>query len=218
MIKSFASSHADQMHRLQWALFQTEAVKESRVVQITSSRFGEGVTTVALALASSMGRLFGHDSTVVVEANLRKPGFHDTLGVLPKIPITNLLETGFGSLDAITRIEDYGISVLSAGTSPVDGAASGPESYLEHIGKIFDELRTRYRFIIVDTPPVVPFVDSDIVAGFVDSVVIVVEATTTKAEILDVTINRLKAVEANIAGLILNKRVFYIPKWLYRFL
>ena len=53
----------------------------------------------------------------------------------------------------------------------------------------------------MDTPPVVPFVDSDIVAGFVDSVVIVVEATTTKAEILDVTINRLKAVEANIAGL-----------------
>ena len=111
-----------------------------------------------------------------------------------------------------------GFRSLSAGASPIDGAATGPEFYLEHIGKIFDELRTRYRFIIVDTPPVVPFVDSDIVAGFVDSVVIVVEATTTKAEVLDVTINRLKAVEAHIAGLILNKRVFYIPKWLYRFL
>jgi Mrp family chromosome partitioning ATPase len=70
----------------------------------------------------------------------------------------------------------------------------------------------------VDTPPVVPFVDSDIVAGFADSVVIVVEANSTKAEVLNIAINRLKAVEAKIGGLILNKRVFYIPKWLYRFL
>lgn len=218
MIKSFTSSQADQMHRLQWALFQAEVVKDSRVVQITSSLFGEGVTTVALALGGSMARLFGPDSTVVVEANLRQPGFHDTLGVLPKIPIINLLETGCGSLDAVTRIEGYGISVLSAGASPIDGGHIGPEFYLEHMGKILAELRTRYRFIIVDTPPVVPFIDSDIVAGFVDSVVIVVEANSTKAEVLDITINRLKAAEARIAGLILNKRVFYIPKWLYRFL
>ena len=82
MIKSFSTSHADQMHRLQWALFQTETVRESWVVQITSSRFGEGVTTVALALGGSMARLFGPDSTVVVEANFRQPGFHNILGVL----------------------------------------------------------------------------------------------------------------------------------------
>jgi protein-tyrosine kinase len=218
MIKSFATSHADQMHRLQWALFQTETVKESWIVQITSSRFGEGVTTVALALGGSMARLFGPDSTVVVEANLRQPAFHNILGVLPKIPMTNLLETGSGSLDAVTKIEDFGISVLSAGASSFDGGHIGPEFYLERMGKIFAELRTRFRFIIVDTPPVVPFVDSDIVAGLVDSVAVVVEANSTKAEVLDITINRLKAVEAHIAGLILNKRVFYIPKWLYRFL
>lgn len=218
MIKLFTSSHVDQMHRLQWALFQAEAVKEPCVVQITSSRFGEGVTTVTLGLAASMARLFGPDSTVVVEANLRKPGFHEALGVIPRVPIINLLETGIGSLDAVVKIEDYGFSVLSAGAAPMESGYRGPESYLENLRKLFDDLGARYKFILVDSPPVIPFVDSDIVAGSVDSVVIVVEANSTKAEVLDVTINRLKSVDAHIAGLILNKRVFYIPKWLYRFM
>lgn len=218
MIKSLASVHADQLHRLQWALFQAEPVKESWVIQITASRFREGVTTVTLALASSMARLFGPDSTVVVEANLRAPAFHEMLGATPKTSIMNVLEAGFGSLDAVIKIEDYGFSVLSAGSRPVDSAFRGPEFYLENIGKLFEELKSQYQFVLVDTPPVVPFVDSDIVAGFADSVVIVVEANSTKVEVLNVAINRLKAVEAKIGGLILNKRVFYIPKWLYRFL
>jgi Mrp family chromosome partitioning ATPase len=218
MINSFATSHTDQMHRLQWALFQAEAVKESWIVQITSSRFGEGVTTISLALGSSMANLFGQDSTLVVEANLRQPAFHNILGVMPKIPMTNLLEAGSGSLDAVSKIENLGFSVLPAGVSPIDGGSVGPEFYMERMGQIFAELRTRFRFIIVDAPPVVPFVDSDIVAGFVDSVAIVVEANSTKSEVLNITINRLRAVDAHIAGLILNKRVFYIPKWLYRFL
>ncbi|MCL5126039.1 MAG: CpsD/CapB family tyrosine-protein kinase [Deltaproteobacteria bacterium] len=218
MIRLFASSHVDQMHRLQWALFQAEAAKGPRVVQMTASRFGEGVTTVTLGLAASMARLFGPESTVVVEANLRKPSFHEVLGVIPKVPIINLLETGLGFLDAVVKIENYGFSVLSAGATPMESGHGGPETYLENLGKLFEDLGSRYKFILVDSPPVLPFVDSDIVAGTADSVVIVVEANSTKAEVLDVTINRLKAVEAQIAGLILNKRVFYIPRWLYRFL
>ncbi|MGC8659625.1 MAG: CpsD/CapB family tyrosine-protein kinase [Desulfomonilaceae bacterium] len=218
MIKLFASSHVDQMHRLQWALFQAEAAKQPKAVQITASRFGEGVTTVTLGLAASMARLFGPDETVVIEANLRKPAFHEVLGVIPKVPLINLLEGGGHSLDAVVKIENFGFSVLSAGVSSLDSHQSGVETYLENLGKIIEELGTRYKFVLVDSPPVIPFVDSDIVASAVDSVVIVVEANSTKAEVLNVTINRLKAVEAQIAGLILNKRVFYIPKWLYRFL
>ncbi len=140
------------------------------------------------------------------------------MGVIPRVPLINLLDTGVNSLDSVIKIEDYGFSVLSAGTAPMESSYRGPESYLENLRKLFDDLGTRYKFILVDSPPVLPFVDSDIVAGFADSVVIVVEANSTKAEVLDVTINRLKSVDAHIAGLILNKRVFYIPKWLYRFL
>ena len=119
--------------------------------------------------------------------------------------------------DAITKLEGYGISVLSAGSTRIEGG-KGPEFYLEKLGKLLDQLKSRYKFILVDSPPVLPFIDTDIISGFVDGVVIVVEASSTPAEVLDVAINRLKSVEAPIVGLILNKRVFYIPNWLYRFI
>lgn len=217
MIKSLASSHSDQLHRLQWALFPSEIDAESKVIQITASRFSEGVTSITLALATSMARLFGADSTVVVEANLRKPAFHEILGVIPQIPLISCLENIDQCFDAITKLEGYGISVLSAGSTRIEGG-KGPEFYLEKLGKLLDQLKSRYKFILVDSPPVLPFIDTDIISGFVDGVVIVVEASSTPAEVLDVAINRLKSVEAPIVGLILNKRVFYIPNWLYRFI
>jgi Mrp family chromosome partitioning ATPase len=97
-------------------------------------------------------------------------------------------------------------------------ATQGEEFYLEGIGKLIDMLRGKYRYVLIDSPPVLPYVDSDIISAFVDGVAIVVEANSTRSEVLNVAINRLKSVDAKIVGLILNKRQFYIPKWLYKFI
>ncbi|MGO8823203.1 MAG: CpsD/CapB family tyrosine-protein kinase [Desulfomonilaceae bacterium] len=218
MIKTFASSYSDQLHKLQWALFQEKQPSRTRVIQITSARFSEGVSTVTLALAGAMGRIFGEDSTVVLEANLRQPSFHQMLGAGSPASIQDVLKNEGAALNAAARLDEFGFSVISAVPSPVVGETEGPEFYLEKIGVLIDILKAKFRYILIDSPPVVPFVDSDIISGFVDGVAIVVEANSTRAEILDVAINRLKSVDAKILGLILNKRVLYIPKWLYRFL
>jgi Mrp family chromosome partitioning ATPase len=99
-----------------------------------------------------------------------------------------------------------------------EGQYQGPELYLEKMGKLIDKLKSYYKYILIDSPPVVPYLDSDIICTFADGVVIIVEANSTRAEVLNFAIRRLKSVDAPIVGLILNKRVFYIPKWLYRFL
>lgn len=218
MMKTFASAYPDQLHKLQWALFQEKQPSRTRVIQITSARFSEGVSTVTLALAGAMGRLFGEGSTVVLEANLRKPSFHQMLGAESITSMQDALRNEESALNAVTKLDGFGFSVISAVPSPVLSETEGPEFYLERIGVFIDSLKAKFRYILIDSPPVVPFVDSDIISGFVDGVAIVVEANSTRAEILDVAINRLKSVDAPIVGLILNKRVLCIPKWLYRFL
>ena len=218
MIKTFVSSYSDQLHSLQWGLFNVPYLTKARVIQITAARFSEGVTTVTLALASSMARLFGPDSTLVIEGNLRKPAFQQFLGAASQTSVTSVLENEQLALGAVTKLQDYGFSVISAGSNALEGEYQGPEFYLEKMGKTLDRLKPHFRFILIDSPPVVHYVDSDIIAGFVDGVAIVVEAGSTPAEVLSVAINRLKSIDAPIVGLILNKRVFYIPKRLYRFL
>lgn len=217
MINTFASVYSDQLHRLQWALFPDEKPSRTRVIQITAARLSEGVSTVTLALASSMSRLFGADSTIVLEANLRKPFFSQRLGSSSPHSIQDALENDDLTLSAITKVEGLGFSVISASAIPTIDTTQGAEFYLEGIGKLIDMLRGKFKYVLIDSPPVLPYVDSDIISGFVDGVAIVVEANSTRSEVLNVAINRLKSVDAKIVGLILNKRVFYIPKWLYKF-
>jgi len=218
MIKSFTSSYPDQLHSLGWALFPAQPTIEPRVIQFTAARFSEGVTTITLALANSMARLFGPDSTLVIEANLRKPAFHKIFGGVGQTSILSALENEELSAQSVTRLPDYGFSIIPAGSLGPEGQYQGPELYLEKMGKLIDKLKRYYKYILIDSPPVVPYLDSDIICTFADGVVIIVEANSTRAEVLNFAIRRLKSVDAPIVGLILNKRVFYIPKWLYRFL
>jgi Mrp family chromosome partitioning ATPase len=46
----------------------------------------------------------------------------------------------------------------------------------------------------------------------------VVEANVTRAQVLDFALRKMQTVEAKILGLVLNKREFRIPNWLYRYL
>ena len=159
----------------------------------------------------------GPDSTLVIEANLRKPAFHKILGGFSRTSILSVLENDETAVEAVTRLQDTGFSIISAGSIALESEAQSPEFYLEKMAKVVERLKPHYKYILIDSPPIVPYIDSDIIAGAVDGIVIVVEANSTRAEVLDFAISRLKSVDAPIVGLILNKRVFHIPKWLYNF-
>ncbi len=148
----------------------------------------------------------------------QKTFFSQTLGASSSHSMQDALENDELTLEAVTRVDGLGFSVISAGSMAAVSATQGEEFYLEGIGKLIDMLRGKYRYVLIDSPPVLPYVDSDIISAFVDGVAIVVEANSTRSEVLNVAINRLKSVDAKIVGLILNKREFYIPKWLYKFI
>jgi len=83
---------------------------------------------------------------------------------------------------------------------------------------VLAELKKMYRYILLDSPPVIPFIDSTIITGMTDGVVFVIESNRTRSQVLQNAIERLKSGGGEILGLILNKREFHIPKWIYRFL
>ena len=80
------------------------------------------------------------------------------------------------------------------------------------------DLRQRFRFVLIDSAPIVPFLDGCILASVVDAVVFVVESDRTRSEVVDHAIENLRSRGAKILGIVLNKRVFYIPNYIYRFL
>ena len=75
MIKELAVRFKEEFYQLERAIFGKEGAADSGVVQFTSSHFGEGVSSITLALALFMARLRPSEEVMVVEANLRRPCF-----------------------------------------------------------------------------------------------------------------------------------------------
>ncbi|HMK33786.1 MAG TPA: CpsD/CapB family tyrosine-protein kinase [Desulfomonilaceae bacterium] len=215
MIGQLLSSFPDEFHRLDRALFQRDESGGSRAVQFTASRRFEGVTSIVLAFATFLARLHGPQEVIVVDANLRNPAIGRILDVSPEKSLVKVLTHSCRIEAAIQAIPESGVCVIQAGTTHDRSAV---ESCLENLGDVLAELRKKFRYILVDSPPVIQFIDSNIISGYTDGVVIVVESNATRSEVLDDAMERLKSGGAPILGTILNKREFHIPKWLYRYL
>jgi Mrp family chromosome partitioning ATPase len=217
MIELIASSFANEFHRLERSLVHKSGSSGSMAVQFTACHENSGVTSLTLAFASFLARLHGPESVIAVEANLRQPQFAKTYQLDGSRGLLDTLERTV-TPEEVTIDTKEGFAILPAGSIRTQTACGALESCFERMGEVIGELRKRYTYIILDTPPVGRYIDATIIGGYVDGSVIVVEANVTRSEVLEDAINRLRAGESVIYGVILNKREFHIPKWLYKLL
>jgi polysaccharide biosynthesis transport protein len=218
MIKQLVSSYIDEFRRFLWTLFPEKNESVSRVVQMTACSHGEGVTTVSLAFADFVSRLWGPDQVVVVEANLRRPTFGKIVDLGSCRTLTDALSSDCAIRDAVSTSNTFGFTVVPARGLAADDNSLAVEALLEHLGTSIAELKKKYRLVIVDSPAVVPYLDANIISAATDGTVFVVEANETRRQVLDFAIDKMKSAEANILGMILNKRELHIPRWVYQYL
>ena len=122
----------------------------ARTLLVTSTAPGEGKTITALNLALTLASL--DQKVLLIDADLRKPKTHSVLKVKRTPGLTDVLVGRARPSTAIQqRVHDTRLDLLPAGTSvpsPADllsGAA---------MPGLLDALRTHYRWIVIDTPPV----------------------------------------------------------------
>lgn len=200
------------------ALFGERGHSDLKAVQVTSSRFSEGATTLTLALARFMAKTFGPDKVLAVEANVRQPSFVDLLGLDPGRSLAGVLAKRQKVEEAIQQMDEPGFSALPGGPAGKADIEAWEQALFRRFPEVVAELKESYEHILIDSPPVIPYVDASLISGYVDGVVIVVEAGVTPSEVLDHSIEKLKEAGATVLGMILNKRDYHIPKWMYRLL
>ena len=132
-------------------------------LMITSSISGEGKTFVAINLAISL-TLTGK-KVAIMEMDLRKPKLSKMLKVNKSPGITNYL-IGKASLEEICRqTEIPNLYVVSAGAIPPN-----PTELIqgEKFRELINELKERYDYLILDTAPVSPVTDAQLLQEFAD--------------------------------------------------
>ena len=79
-------------------------------------------------------------------------------------------------------------------------------------------LSAQYRFVVIDSEAVYSSSNALGLAALADGVILVVRAETTRWEVAQAAVERLRQANAKLLGSVFNARRFYIPKWLYNLL
>jgi succinoglycan biosynthesis transport protein ExoP len=196
------SRFAEGIRSIKVASDQIETRKSTKVIGVTSSVPKEGKSTVATALAQIIA--YGGSRAILVDCDLRNPSL--SRGLTPNAK-SGLLEVISGR----ARLEDViwtdprtKLSVLPivakarlAHTSDILG--SPPTKML------FDSLRERYDYVVVDLSPLAPVVDVRTTIKLVDSYLFVVEWGRTKIDVAEHALAVSRGVYDGLLGVVLNK-------------
>lgn len=173
MVGTPRSVAAERFRRLKTLLNNDPS--EPRVMVVTSAGPGEGksVTAANLALALAADLKGG---VLLIDADLRRPTVERWLDPPPKLGLAELLRGQTEPDHAILEMSNTPLRVLPAGEPPAD-----PSELLasEFCRALIEDLRSRYHRIVIDTPPIVPFTDADVIGAVSDGVVMVVRAGVT---------------------------------------
>ena len=94
------------------------------------------------------------------------------------------------------------LTILPSGTIPPN-----PQELLasDRFNQFLDEIKSKYKYIVIDTAPVLPVSDSIILGKLVDVVLVAVKAGSTTIKMTRETIKRLNIANVNPTGLVLTQ-------------
>lgn len=188
------------------------STEKPRVFAVVSCHRGEGVSTIAANLATWLAQR-GNGDVLLVDANTAHPSVHRIFKKKLSPGLVDVLENGQGNGDAILNSPVQNLHILSAGRVKVNLSQIFDS---DRFSKRLSSIKEHYRFVVFDLPAVSQMSIVPRLASLCDGVIIVVEAERLRWEVVQRMKERLVKAEANVLGVVLNKRRFPIPAWLYR--
>lgn len=205
------SQMAEAYRALRTSLLLTSLGGPPKVILVTSALPQEGKTTTSINTAIVLAQK--GTRVLLIDADLRRPSIHKTLGMGPKTGLSNVL-TGNATLQqAVVRSPLLPtLFILTAGTPPPNPAELLASSNMRDI---LAELREEYDHIIVDTPPTLSVTDAVVMSTRADAVVLVIRSGQTTKQALRRSRELLLQVNARVAGVLLNAVDLTSPDYYY---
>jgi polysaccharide biosynthesis transport protein len=209
------SQMSEAFRALRTSILLSQAERPPQVILVTSALPREGKTTAAANLAVTLAQL--GDSTVLVDADLRKPGIGRllNLGTGKYAGLSSYL-AGVSSLDLVSVPHPAIPNLVAIPTGPLP---PNPADLLSShkLADAIAELRTKFKFIVIDSPPVMAATDAVILSVLTDGVLLVVRSGETPKEAFTRTRDLLHSVKCRILGVVLNAVDSNAPDYYYSY-
>ena len=182
---------------------------------MTSALPREGKTTAAVNLAVTLAQL--GDRTLLVDADLRKPGISRALGMHDsKYAGLSSYLAGVSSLELVTVPHPTITNLAAIPTGPVP---PNPADLLSsrRLSEAIRQLRQEYKFIVIDSPPIMAATDGVILSVLADGVLLVVRSGETPKDAFTRARDQLSAVKCRLLGVVLNAVDSSSPDYYYSY-
>ena len=165
---------AEQYRILATRLTRQAGPSRPAVILVTSPLLGEGKTTTALNLALALAR-HGDDKVLVVDADVGRPAVHQFFGIPRGNGLEKLLLDPDEDPDRLARWH-RGVWILEGGrpTPEIRSLLSSQQAE-----RVFQRLRQSFRYVIIDTPPILAAAEGLALQHVADAVLVVVRARKT---------------------------------------
>jgi len=201
---------AEQYRTICHSLEQLRRETGLSVLAVSSPAVGDGKTTTAINLAGTLDQSPG-TRVLLVDLDLRRPSILRLLGLNDShnSDVVGVISDPNLSLkNAMRRCSTFNLDVILARQS-----STAPHEILksQRLGELLQEARHCYDYVIVDTPPLVPLSDCQILQRWIDGFLLVVTAHKTPRNLVEEAIHIVEPTK--LLGLIFNNDTHPVRKY-----
>lgn len=194
------SALAEQYRGLRTWLLRHNTTNEHRSIVVTSSVPREGKSVTALNLAVSLAEV-KHLNVLVVDADLRRGRLSSLLSMPSGPGLADVLSNQVTMASAIHPTGIRNLSLLPAGNTTPTSTAELLST--RTTAALFDEVRERYHYVIVDTPAVQSAADVGVIGGLCSGLLMVVRMGRTPEPTVKQSVRWLQSNNLNLLGCVL---------------
>ena len=221
----FSEETGRDFSMLKMQVEQANAEHGTKVIAVSSAVAGEGKSTISYILSCMLAQSSvncstngtmdntGNHGVLLIDGNLHRPQLHRLFRISLK---PGLME--FASNESEKRIysrfiSNHSLNLITAGSIQ----KRKPDIWnMNKVKKLFTKVREHFKYILIDTPPVINHPETIALCKLVDGVMLVIKANNTRLEVVKEAKEQLENAEVGVLGAVLNERRYYIPKIIYK--
>jgi polysaccharide biosynthesis transport protein len=182
-----------------------------KVIVITSSFAREGKTTTSVNLATVLAQM--GKPVLLVDADLRRPRLQKVFTGKMNLGLVNYLAASIPFDDVVQPTEVPNLSVVLSGPIPPNPSELLASDRMKHL---IQDVRSKYAYVIFDSPPVLAVTDAIVLAASADGVVLCVHGGQTPRELVQRSAEKLRQANIPVLGAILNNLDLHQYGYTYR--
>ena len=183
-----------------------------KTIMFTGAVQGEGTSTTSAGFASSLSECY-QLKVLLIDLNFRSPGLHRLFDINKTQGLLDIFWDKNGIESILGGVNRGNLYVI---TCNGDFSASVSLFESEWFAEFLRQMRLSFDYVILDVPPVTVHADAQIISRQVDGVILVLESGKTRRQVVHKAKTEIEASSGNLLGVVINKRKYYIPKWIYK--